>query len=100
MKEAIELVDRIAPEHLEVMTENSKAVSQQLLNYGGLFVGHQSAEVMGDYGAGPNHVLPTGGTGRYTGGLSVFTFLAIRTWMQLDNDDEGISEVVKDAVKI
>jgi len=100
MKEAIELVDRIAPEHLEVMTENSKAVSQQLLNYGGLFVGHQSAEVMGDYGAGPNHVLPTGGTGRYTGGLSVFTFLAIRTFMELNASDTNLKAVASDAVTV
>ena len=40
-----------------------------------MFVGQHSAEVFGDYGAGPNHVLPTSGTARYTGGLSVFTFL-------------------------
>ena len=100
MKEAIDLVDRIAPEHLEVMTENSKTDSQQILNYGGLFVGHQSAEVMGDYGAGPNHVLPTGGTGRYTGGLSVFTFLAIRTFMELDAANPELKRVAQDAVTV
>lgn len=100
MAEAIALVDKIAPEHLEVMTEDSKAISQQLLNYGGLFVGHQSAEVMGDYGAGPNHVLPTGGTGRYTGGLSVFTFLAIRTFMELDASNLDLKMVANDAVTV
>ena len=87
MQRAIKIVDDIAPEHLEVMTRDSAVVAKQLRNYGGLFIGSQSAEVMGDYGAGPNHVLPTGGTGRYTGGLSVFTFLAIRTWMELDDQD-------------
>jgi histidinol dehydrogenase len=50
-----------------------------------LFVGAHAAEVLGDYGAGPNHTLPTGGTGRYTGGLSVFNFLAVRTWMRIDD---------------
>ena len=100
MAEAIALVDKIAPEHLEVMTEDSKAISQQLLNYGGLFVGHQSADVMGDYGAGPNHVLPTGGTGRYTGGLSVFTFLAIRTFMELDASNLDLKMVANDAVTV
>ena len=100
MHEAIELVDRIAPEHLEVMTEDSAGISKQLLNYGGLFVGHQSAEVMGDYGAGPNHVLPTGGTGRYTGGLSVFTFLAIRTFMELDASNPELKMVARDAVTV
>lgn len=49
-------------------------------HYGGLFVGRYAAEVLGDYGVGPNHVLPTAGTARYTGGLSVHTFLRIRTW--------------------
>ena len=103
--EAIRTVDRIAPEHLEVMTKNSTEDSKKCRNYGGLFVGTQSAEVMGDYGAGPNHVLPTGGTGRYTGGLSVFTFLAIRTWMELDgigdsSENKGLAEVVEDAVTV
>jgi histidinol dehydrogenase len=100
MKAAIALVDRIAPEHLEVMTANSSSDSKKMLNYGGLFVGHQSAEVMGDYGAGPNHVLPTGGTGRYTGGLSVFTFLAIRTFMELDASNPELKMVAHDAVTV
>jgi phosphoribosyl-ATP pyrophosphohydrolase/phosphoribosyl-AMP cyclohydrolase/histidinol dehydrogenase len=100
MKEAMELVDRIAPEHLEIMTADSSKDSQSLLNYGGLFIGHQSAEVMGDYGAGPNHVLPTGGTGRYTGGLSVFTFLAIRTFMELDASNKELKLVAMDAVTV
>ena len=42
-------------------------------------------QVLGDYGAGPNHVLPTAGTGKYTGGLSVHTFLRQRTWMRIDD---------------
>ena len=44
---------------------------------------------MGDYGAGPNHVLPTSGTARYTGGLSVFTFLRVRTWMHMPKGEGG-----------
>lgn len=60
------------------------------LHYGALFVGTRAAEVLGDYGAGPNHVLPTGGTARYTGGLSVMTFLRVRTWMRID--DPGPSQ--------
>ncbi len=104
LDEAIRVVDRIAPEHLEVMTRDSAGDAKKCHNYGGLFVGAQSAEVMGDYGAGPNHVLPTGGTGRYTGGLSVFTFLAIRTWMELDattaQNAQGLAEVVNDAVTV
>ena len=72
---AVAVVDALAPEHLELQLADNDAVWPRLKNYGGLFVGAGTAEVFGDYGAGPNHVLPTSGTARYTGGLSVFTFL-------------------------
>lgn len=85
LDEAIEAADQLAPEHLEVMTEDSESVARRLQHYGGLFIGEGAAEVLGDYGAGPNHVLPTGGTARYTGGLSVMTFLRVRTWMRIDD---------------
>lgn len=52
--------NRVGPEHLEIQTENAAAVGKSCDNYGGLFVGEIAAEVLGDYGAGPNHVLPTG----------------------------------------
>ena len=78
MDKAIELSDTIGPEHLEVQTANSETDGRKCSSYGALFVGKLSAEVLGDYGAGPNHVLPTSGTAKYTGGLSVFTFLRIR----------------------
>ena len=58
--------------------------SKEVQHYGGAFVGTVSAEVLGDYGLGPNHVLPTGGTARYTGGLSVLTFIRVRTWLKMD----------------
>ena len=54
-------------------------------------MGAHGAEVFGDYGAGPNHVLPTAGAARYTGGLSVFTFLRIRTWLQLDRPTGSVA---------
>ena len=57
----------------------------QLKHHGASFLGEGSAEVFGDYGVGPNHVLPTGGAARYSGGLSVFNFLRIRTWLRLDD---------------
>ncbi|OEU08239.1 hisD, histidinol dehydrogenase, partial [Fragilariopsis cylindrus CCMP1102] len=75
MQECITISDNIAPEHLEIQTSDSQDIANQCTNYGGLFIGVGAAEVLGDYGAGPNHTLPTGGTGRYTGGLSVFNFL-------------------------
>ena len=53
-------------------------------HYGAVFLGSSSAEVAGDYGAGPNHTLPTGGGARFTGGLSVMHFLRLRTWLRLE----------------
>jgi len=85
IEECVAISDDIAPEHLEIQTADSQKVADACDNYGGLFIGENAAEVLGDYGAGPNHTLPTGGTGRYTGGLSVFNFLRIRTWMRVDD---------------
>ena len=97
--ECIAMSDKLAPEHLEIQTANSQEVGDKCANYGGLFIGTNCAEVLGDYGAGPNHTLPTGGTGRYTGGLSVFNFLRIRTWMRIDKREE-CQEMVEDSVRM
>jgi histidinol dehydrogenase len=58
-EEAITVCDKLAPEHLEVHTANAAELSRKLSHYGALFIGNNSAEVFGDYGAGPNHTLPT-----------------------------------------
>ena len=84
-EEAVALCNRIAPEHLEVMVSDPDSILPDLANYGALFVGAGSAEVFGDYGVGPNHILPTGGGARFSGGLSVLTFLRPATWMRLDS---------------
>jgi len=68
--EAVAIADLVAPEHLEVCTRQPDAVAAQVRNAGGVFIGSGSAEVFGDYGFGPNHTLPTGGTARFQGGLS------------------------------
>lgn len=99
IEECIKISDDIAPEHLEIQTKDSVSVGSKCANYGGLFVGEHAAEVLGDYGAGPNHTLPTGGTGRYTGGLSVFNFLRIRTWMRIDNKNES-QGMVDDSIRM
>jgi phosphoribosyl-ATP pyrophosphohydrolase/phosphoribosyl-AMP cyclohydrolase/histidinol dehydrogenase len=88
LDEAIAACDALAPEHLQLMLRDTAAVAPRLSHYGALFIGAASAEVLGDYGAGPNHVLPTGGTARSTGGLSVFTFLRVRTWLELERGPE------------
>ena len=94
----VAVVNRCAPEHLEVQCEAPEAFLARVQHYGGAFVGTKAAEVFGDYGAGPNHVLPTGGTARYTGGLSVLTFIRVRTWMRLD--DLAQSDVLEDTVAL
>ena len=66
---------------------------------GGLFLGGATAEVLGDYGAGPNHTLPTGGTARFSGGLSVLTFLRHRTWIRIDDLAEA-QPLVRDAAAL
>ncbi|MFT4541446.1 MAG: histidinol dehydrogenase [Planctomycetota bacterium] len=82
LDEAIAVSDRLAPEHLELHVSNPSEVAERVQCYGGLFLGANSAEVFGDYGAGPNHVLPTGGGGRFQAGLSVMTFLRPSTWLE------------------
>ncbi|CEG41480.1 histidinol dehydrogenase [Plasmopara halstedii] len=98
MATCVTVSDLLAPEHLEVITSNAREVANQVSNYGGLFINGRAAEVFGDYGAGPNHVLPTGGTARYTGGLSVHTFLRIRTWMRIDDAIESQKLVLDSAL--
>lgn len=75
MEDAIALSNRLAPEHLEVVTENSEAVAERMFNAGAVFVGPWSSEPVGDYFAGPNHVLPTSGTARFASPLGVYDFI-------------------------
>ena len=82
------LTEAFSPEHLEVLTSDPDEVARRLRHYGGLFVGAASAEVMGDYGVGPNHTLPTGGVARFKGGLSVLDFVRVRTWLRLSPGDD------------
>ncbi len=84
LDEAVSLADRFAPEHLEVLTRDAEAVARRCRHYGGIFIGPGAAEVVGDYGVGPNHTLPTGGTARSAAGLSVLHFVRTRTWLRID----------------
>ncbi|MGP1310003.1 MAG: histidinol dehydrogenase, partial [Phycisphaerales bacterium] len=87
--EARSLADTIAAEHVEVMLADADSFAASLRNAGAVFVGPRSAEVVGDYGAGPNHTLPTGGTARFRAGLSVNDFLRLRTWTRIDRVDDA-----------
>ncbi len=99
LEDAVEICDRLAPEHLELQVANAEQVAELCSHYGGLFIGDQAAEVLGDYGAGPNHTLPTGGTARHSGGLSVFDFLRIRTWIIIEDSSKS-GELLDDAKRL
>ncbi len=75
MESALDTVDVIAPEHLEVMCEDPFELLGSIRNAGAIFLGHWTCESVGDYVAGPNHVLPTGGTARFSSPLSVDDFV-------------------------
>jgi len=96
LEEGIAACDALAPEHLELCLQDATTVAPRLAHFGALFIGAGSAEVLGDYGAGPNHVLPTAGTARSKGGLSVYTFLRVRTWLRIE-DSAAARPLIEDA---
>ena len=83
-------VNSLAPEHLEVVTEDAEQVSQMITHAGAIFIGRYSSEPVGDYFAGTNHVLPTNSTARFASGLNVDDFIkrtsvvyySEKTWQQ------------------
>lgn len=75
LQEAAELINRIAPEHLEIMVKNPRKVLKKIKNAGAIFLGPYSPVALGDYVAGPSHVLPTAGTARFSSGLSINDFV-------------------------
>jgi histidinol dehydrogenase len=74
MPQAIELTNRIAPEHLEIMCRNAARITKSLVTAGAIFLGNDSPTVLGDYVAGPSHTLPAGGSGASFAGLTVDQF--------------------------
>ncbi len=82
--EAAGLVNRLAPEHLQIMVRDPGRLFEAVRHAGAIFLGRFAPEALGDYIAGPNHVLPTGRTARFASGLSVFDFLKRTTWMEAD----------------
>ena len=80
------LVNRLAPEHLELAIQEPEALAAKVKHAGAIFLGRHTPEAIGDYVAGPNHVLPTGRTARFSSGLSVMDFLKRTTWVRCDAD--------------
>ena len=98
VEEAIEIANRIAPEHLELHIKEAESAAKRLKNFGTLFVGEFSIEALGDYSSGINHILPTNRAARYTGGLSVKDFLKFNTTLQVLRD--GIREIGESAIAL
>jgi len=91
-EEAVEVSDKYAPEHLEVMCDDLDWWLKYLSNYGSLFLGEETTVSYGDKCSGTNHILPTKGAARYTGGLSVSKFIKVLTWQRMtpeSNRDVG-----------
>jgi len=96
LEKACELADRVAPEHLEIMTENAEELLPLINNAGAVFLGENSPEPLGDYMAGPSHVLPTSGTARFFSPLSVDSFLKKMSVIRYSR--EALSKAQRDIV--
>jgi len=81
---AIPLVDRLAPEHLEIMAHDAEALSDKIMNAGAIFLGPHTPEAIGDYVGGSNHVLPTARSARFSSGLGVLDFMKRTSLLKCD----------------
>jgi histidinol dehydrogenase len=84
LAEAVPLVDRLAPEHLEIMARDADALSLRIVNAGAIFLGAYTPEAIGDYVGGSNHVLPTARSARFSSGLGVFDFVKRTSLLRCD----------------
>ena len=94
--EAIEITNQIAPEHLHIATRDAEQLAEKLPTAGAIFLGNFSPVALGDYAAGPSHVLPTGGTGRWASGLSANDFMRSHSVIHYSEEAlRGIASVVQ-----
>ena len=98
IEEACEIANLVAPEHLELMVENPFSILSKIHNAGAIFMGQYTPEPVGDYYAGPNHILPTGGTARFYSPVSVDTFR--KTSSIIYYSEEGIREDADNIIKL
>ena len=98
--EALRVVEALRPEHLHLQGAEAEALIDRSGRFGTAFIGSDTPEAAGDYGAGPNHTLPTGGTAAFASGLSVFTFLRRPTWLRLDPDDPEYEGLLADTARL
>jgi len=86
LEDAIDLTNQFAPEHLSLVVDDTKMFLDEIKNVGVIFVGEFSHEVLGDYVAGPSHVMPTNGTARFNSGIGIHTFLKFIPIVSFDNE--------------
>lgn len=98
MDEAVNFANELAPEHLEICTENPMDYIGRIDNAGSVFLGHYAPEPLGDYYAGPNHVLPTGGTARFFSPLSVDSFVKKSSFLYYTK--EALAEAQEDIITL
>ena len=98
LADAIPLCDRLAPEHLELACEQAEALFDMVRHAGSVFIGRHTPEAIGDYVAGPNHVLPTGRRARFASGLSVLDYMKRTSFLALD--EAGLAAIGPAAVAL
>lgn len=95
---SMDLVNKLAPEHLELCVDEPRKLAQQIRCAGSIFLGRNTPEAIGDYVGGPNHVLPTSRSARFSSGLSVYDFMKRITYLECD--DQSLQEIGKAAVTL
>jgi histidinol dehydrogenase len=97
-EQACQVTDLIAPEHLQIAIDNPRRLLPKIRNSGATFLGHYSPVALGDYAAGPSHVLPTGGTARWASGLSANHFL--RSSSVIEYDQSSLRSIYPDIASL
>ena len=95
---ACELINELAPEHLEIITKNASSLLNKITNAGAVFLGEYSCESVGDYIAGPSHCLPTGGSAKFSSGLTVMDFMKKISVISFNKN--AFNKVAKDVINL
>ncbi|MDR3253562.1 MAG: histidinol dehydrogenase [Endomicrobium sp.] len=96
LDKAVDKVNDIAPEHLELLVNNYQKLLKDIKNAGAVFAGYQTPTSSGDYWAGPSHVLPTNGSAKFSSGLSVITFLKRSTYIEMNKNNKKAYKTIAD----
>ncbi|MDR1720799.1 MAG: histidinol dehydrogenase [Endomicrobium sp.] len=96
LREAVDKVNEIAPEHLELLVEKYENLLKNIKNVGAVFAGYQTPTASGDYWAGPSHVLPTNGSAKFSSGVSVMTFLKRSSYIKMNKKNEKAYRTIAD----